>query len=148
MRRFCKKCDSSFMIRGNKADINQRFCSKACSASVRFKGTHYNYGKMKPGLEATEHPTLMQIAWAAGIYEGEGSCCRMSKTSQQVHLGQKDRWVVDRFRALFGGSIHEREMNGDPFYDWHIHGARARGFLMTMFTFLSPRRQDQVTACL
>lgn len=103
---------------------------------------------MKPGLEATEHPTLMQITWAAGLYEGEGSCRRVSRNSSQVHLGQKDRWVCDRMKALFGGSITERPMNGQPFYEWHIHGARARGFLMTMFSFLSPRRQEQVKASL
>ena len=103
---------------------------------------------MKPGLEATESPTNMQIAWAAGLFEGEGSCCRAGKSSTQVQLGQKDYWVVDRLRVLFGGSICERKMNNQPFYEWHIHGARARGFLMTMFSFLSPRRQGQVTACL
>ena len=90
----------------------------------------------------------MQIAWAAGLFEGEGSCTRARHGSQNVHLGQKDRWVCDRMKALFGGSIGERQMNGSPFYEWHISGARARGFLMTMFTFLSPRRQEQVTACL
>ena len=136
------------MIRGNKADINQRFCSKACSASVRFKGTHYNYGSVKPGLEATISPTNMDLAWAAGIFEGEGYMNKRGNTSQQCGVGQKDRWVVDKFKAMFGGSIGEREINGAPFYEWHISGARARGFLMTMFTFLSPRRQEQVTACL
>ncbi len=90
----------------------------------------------------------MQISWAAGLFEGEGSCIRVGAGSQQVNLGQKDPWVCDRMKALFGGSIQLRTMNDQPFYEWHIHGARARGFLMTMFTFLSPRRQDQVTACL
>lgn len=104
--------------------------------------------RLKPGLEAIESPTLLQLAWAAGIFEGEGSCVPVNKSSCQVNVSQKDRWVCDRMKALFGGSITERKMNGQPFYDWHIHSARARGFLMTMFTFLSPRRQEQVTACL
>ena len=103
---------------------------------------------MKQGLEATISPTNMDLAWAAGIFEGEGYMGRQRQTSQQCGVGQKDRWVVDKFQAMFGGSIGVREMNGEPFYQWHIHGARARGFLMTMFTFLSPRRQGQVTACL
>ena len=90
MRRCCKKCDSSFMIRGNKADINQRFCSKSCATASRLTGNHFNYGRMKPGLEATESPTLMQISWAAGLFEGEGSCIRVGVDSQQVNLGQKD----------------------------------------------------------
>ncbi len=105
-------------------------------------------GYMKPGLEATEHPTLKDIIWAAGLFEGEGYVGGSGARTQQCGVGQKDRWVVDRFRAFFGGSIGERQMNGQPFYEWHISGARARGFLMTMFSFLSPRRQGQVQACL
>ena len=136
------------MCRTNKAEINKRFCSKSCATSFRMTGTRFNYGKMKPGLEATEHPTLRDIAWAAGIFEGEGYMTRARITSQHCGVGQKDRWVCDRMKALFGGSIGERQMNGSPFYEWHISGARARGFLMTMFSFLSPRRQEQVTACL
>ena len=54
--------------------------------------------------------------------------------------------MCDRLRTLFGGSIHERT-NGDGF-SWHIHGARARGFLMTVFTFLSPHRRAQVRKAL
>ncbi len=136
------------MARLNKAEINKRFCSKSCATSFSKTGKRFNYGTMKPGLEATISPTNMDLAWAAGIFEGEGYMSRMRKTSQQCGVGQKDRWVVDRFKAFFGGSICERQMNGEPFYQWHISGARARGFLMTMFTFLSPRRQGQVQACL
>jgi hypothetical protein len=149
-------CGDDFLIRGNTADINRRFCSKSCATSGAHKAerergvlrVNGNYGKMKPGLEATESPTLMQIAWAAGLFEGEGSCCRVARHSAQVHLGQKDRWVIDRMRALFGGNISERQINGRPFYEWQVSGTRARGFLMTMFSFLSPRRQEQVKASL
>lgn len=91
----------------------------------------------------TEHPTLMQIAWAAGWFDGEG-CIQgaMSKHGTAyvaVSLTQKDRWICDRFQALFGGVVSGRKNR--VIYDWRLTGARARGFLMTMYTFLSPRRQ-------
>ena len=151
----CEFCGEVFTTANRTNKDTKKFCSKSCATRATHKAERARdvtrsgmLGYCKPGLEATESPTLMQIAWAAGLYEGEGCCTRMGKGSQQVILGQKDPWVCDRMKTLFGGSIHERTMNGEPFYDWHIHGARARGFLMTMFSFLSPRRQEQVQACL
>ena len=88
----------------------------------------------------------MDIAWAAGIYEGEGSLAVAphSPNSVQINVGQKQRWLLDRLRDLFGGSVLERQMNDQPFFEWKVSGARARGFLMTIYTFMSPRRQDQI----
>ena len=141
----CNKCQEVFSAyRNPKRKDRPKYCSAECA-----KWRYVEFGRrLKPGLEATESPTLLQLAWAAGIFEGEGSCVPVNKSSCQVNVSQKDRWVCDRMKALFGGSITERKMNGLPFYDWHIHSARARGFLMTMFSFLSPRRQGQVKACL
>ena len=103
-----------------------------------------------PALRPTLHPTNMDIAWAAGIYEGEGSLAVAphSPNSVQINVGQKQRWLLDRLRDLFGGSVLERQMNDQPFYEWKVSGARARGFLMTIYIFMSPRRQDQIQTAL
>jgi hypothetical protein len=98
-----------------------------------------NLGYCKPGLEASEHPTVQDICWAAGIYEGEGSCFSW-EGSLHINISQKDKWLCKRLKILFGGSIGK-----DHGLDkWHISGARARGFAMTIYKFLSPRRKEQI----
>lgn len=103
--------------------------------------------------------TAAEIAWAAGIWEGEGSCWPNARTvrragrSATVHasVSQRDpeQWVLQRFRHLFGGKIDLEHNDGSSdCLRWRVTGARARGFLMTIFTFLSPWRRQQVLAAL
>jgi hypothetical protein len=76
--------------------------------------------------------------WAAGFYEGEGT---LASYSLQTSITQKNRWPLERMKALFGGSI------SPPYRGccrWQISGARARGFLMSIYELLSPRRQEQI----
>lgn len=114
-------------------------------------------GCSDPKLAATEHPTLLDIAWAAGIYEGEGSVVTSAKRKGRhagIMVGQKDAWLGQRLRALFGGSIivQTRCTGGRTvpitMYYWSISGARARGFMMTIYKFLSPRRQERIKEAL
>ena len=95
--------------------------------------------------KATEKPTIQDIAWAAGIYEGEGHSVKNGKNSTTVVITQKDRWLLDRLQKLFGGSVFNRY---GRIHKWQINGARARGFLMTIYKFLSPRRQFQAQLAL
>lgn len=110
-------------------------------------GNKNNLGRCKPGLEAKEHPTNIDIAWAAGIWEGEGNCCSTSwskegqkHTTTKIVVTQKDPWLLNKLKLLFGGSICKHSFC----FQWSITGARARGFIMTIYTFLSPRRKEQV----
>lgn len=95
---------------------------------------------------ASVHPTNVDIAWAAGIYEGEGTAAP-TPGSTMVAVGQADRWILDRFQRLFGGSIYGPFSTGpisrQKQLRWVVYGSRARGFLMTVYLFLSPRRQEQ-----
>jgi len=122
------------------------------------------YGYVKPGSEAIEHPTTLDIAWAAGIFEGEGSC--RAKITDRGYIGsaivivnQKKPWILQRLQALFGGTLRYRDRskyNSIPqflegrqiihseLWDWRISGARARGFIMTIYKFLSPHRKAQI----
>ena len=148
--RTCPICDTGFSVRNNKADRNQQTCSKSCSIKLQRAdgwisgpavGKDWN---VRPDLRPTIRPTLHDIAWAAGIYEGEGSVARLRKNGIQVQVGQKESWLCDRLRDRFGGSVLKREMNDQPFFTWAVSGARARGFLLTIYTLMSPRRQDQI----
>ena len=112
---------------------------------------HATLGRMLPGRDPTEHPTILDIAWAAGIYEGEGCCCKTIKGTSVVTVSQKHRWLTDKLRDLFGGTVRLYRNNGlakGDIYRWHVSGTRARGFLLTSYQFLSPHRQAQALKAL
>jgi len=100
----------------------------------------YTYGRLTTRLAPTEWPTILDIVWAAGLYEGEGTCKGHTGT-QTVSITQKNTWVLHHMRALFGGSVGKQS---EWCSYWQISGARARGFLMSIYGLLSPRRQEQV----
>jgi hypothetical protein len=110
-------------------------------------------GRSDPRLAPTEHPNSLDIAWAAGIFEGEGSCC-LQRYGFFIALFQKERWLLDRLRALFGGSVNDGYQGagsfnaGEPIAHWQLSGARARGFVMTIYKFLSPHRKERIREAL
>lgn len=82
-------------------------------------------------------PISLDIAWAAGIYEGEGTCMNPSRIS----VTQKDPWLLHRLQALFGGRVSTQ---GVGKFAWNVSGKRARGFVDKIVPFLSPRRKEQL----
>src|SRR3972149_2960338 len=92
-----------------------------------------------------EQPTNFDICWAAGIYEGEGSVGGPTNCLQ-VRVGQKEPWILHKLQHLFGGVVGTEQKNDADFYVWRISGARGRGFIQTIYTLLSPHRQDQAKA--
>jgi hypothetical protein len=100
-------------------------------------------GHCKAGLEAKLTPSIIEIAWAAGIYEGEGH----ARLPGSVSVTQKDRWILDKLQSFFGGTIgragRSAAYRDTIMWTWNISGTRARGFLMTIYGFLSPRRKAQ-----
>ena len=119
------------------------------SLPVSLAKNRASLGYCKPSLAPTQHPTSLDIAWAARIYEGEG-CCKLTKakkangqiagSSIYVSVAQKDTWILVRLKTLFGGSIGKGNQVCSA---WRLSGARARGFMYTIFAWLSPRRREQ-----
>ena len=99
-------------------------------------------GWEKPNRKATETPSPFDIAWAAGIFEGEGCCA----DGASVAVTQKDTWLLYKLQTFFGGTVSLNYSNGCS--RWVLTRARARGFLMTVFYFLSPKRKLQVLSFL
>lgn len=144
----CEFCGKEFLTGGfGRPRYSRRFCSQSCSTQFKYregilkggskKGHHIKWSD--PNLAATEHPTTKDIAWLTGVFEGEGSFLYTRQGLPSLSIAQKDRWILDRIKALFGGSVGRY---GDK-HSWHIHGSRARGVIMTMYKFLSPHRQEQ-----
>lgn len=115
------------------------------------KGAHYQYimNHDKRGLLPDILPNASEVvvAWAAGIYEGEGSVSGSTRTLGSIHIkiGQKDPWLLERLREHFGGIVGplKRRAYGSVSY-WELSGRRCRGFVRCIWPYLSPRRQEQI----
>ena len=103
-------------------------------------GRRGKFGHRSAGSPATEVPSNVDIAWAAGFYEGEGSCTRLS----EIRITQKDGEVLQRLQRWFGGNITVQIQKGVEYPIWRATGARARGIRLTLYPFLSSRRQGQI----
>jgi hypothetical protein len=101
-------------------------------------------------LDATKFPAELDIAWSAGIYEGEGHCRRRKSQSGMASVVQKDPEILYRLRDWFGGSIRLASAKTVPqdrwCYAWNICGDRCRAFLAVIYPYLSARRKAQVDA--
>lgn len=99
----------------------------------------------KPELEPVKTPTTIDVAWSAGVYEGEGTC-RISgntKRGYSMAVTQKDPEILCRLRDWFGGSVRDNG-SGTGIYIWEICGDRARIFAVFVYPFLSGRRKVQI----
>lgn len=96
---------------------------------------------------------LDNLAWAAGLYEGEGSALRHAVSDKPViRLATVDRDVADRFAAVFGlkmyGPYGPYSGNRQPYYQVDGYGDKARRALLFLYPALGVRRQRQVEAAL
>ena len=83
------------------------------------------------------------FALAAGFLEGEW--CFGYYRGLVVTACQLTSEPLETLAWLFGGnvtSIHTPK--GQQAWQWAIHGSRAAGAMMTLFTFLSSRRRDRI----
>lgn len=86
--------------------------------------------------KAKRKPTNMEIAWAAGFLEGDGTFTR-----KRVSGYQKTTEPLERLQTIFGGTLREYQRG---YWEWFATGARARGVMLTLYTFLSERRRKQL----
>lgn len=103
-------------------------------------------------------PTTRELEWLAGILEGEGSfSVNYSHGKDKVgypdiSLSMSDRDVVERVCRLLevrlkGYQSKRRTKNGKLVkFAWtsKLKGARAAGWMQTLFPFMGIRRQEQI----
>lgn len=94
----------------------------------------------------------VDLAWAAGLFEGEGCVYAHSQPGGRPYpglaLGMTDRDVVERFAEIVElGSIHFRKMNDDAHKDqfvWRANGwASTRKLWELIGSYLGDRRSDK-----
>lgn len=106
------------------------------------------------GDAATVTPTIRNLEWAAGLYEGEGSCSCGNRPGDgfQVTMTQNNIEPLDRMHRLFGGRkpylSRPATGNRSDQHRWYASGCRARGIVMTLYPLLSTKRQAQIRKAL
>ena len=85
---------------------------------------------------------MVDLAWAAGIFEGGGCINTKAKAATQVTVTQRDTYILYKLQELFGGYVYIPKPPHCAL--WQTTGARARGFIFTVFSWLSPRRRKQI----
>jgi hypothetical protein len=94
-----------------------------------------------------------EIAWAAGLFDGEGSIT-LSGRCLHVRLRNTDLELVERFHAIIGigtvyGPYSRQPQDGlrrKPVWDWVAREEDALDALALMWSWLSARRRDQAHA--
>ena len=90
---------------------------------------------------ANSRVDIVDLAWAAGFLEGEGSFTIQSNGKHYVQAPQVQREPLDRLRAMFGGSIC---FTSSRIFRWRLCGPAAAGLMMTLYQWMSPRRREQI----
>lgn len=84
------------------------------------------------------------VAWLAGVYEGEGSCQKHG-SGIRLMISQKDEWLCRRLLQLFGGYVfptNNKEYGKN--WRWQVSNEEACALALRIIERLSPRRQDQL----
>lgn len=94
-------------------------------------------------LEPTKVPTDFEIAWSAGLYEGEGHIQNYNTSHRATaRITQKDPEILYWMRDWFGGNVVKQ----GSCMVWIACGDRARYFLALIYPYLSSRRKAQIDA--
>jgi hypothetical protein len=85
------------------------------------------------------------VAWAAGLFEGEG-CISVKRQGGRAYLVialvTTDLDVMERFHAIVGvGHVNQRPVRGHKMqWQWHAHSADARAVTTLFLPYLGERR--------
>jgi hypothetical protein len=97
----------------------------------------------------------VELAWAAGIFEGEGHFRLInnhSLRSAQAVVMMSDGDVVERFNTIFPGRLYHYEARVNPetgvqwkaMHRWNRSGLEAEAFGRSILPFMGKRRSKQI----
>ncbi len=110
--------------------------------------------------------TRENLAWMAGIYEGEGYCQGRPRTYQRADgrdftttnfrlvISMSDEDIVTRFHkfagigTLRGPRTFPSRPNNKPLWDYSAHGADGYALGVAMWSWLGQRRKEQLHAAI
>jgi|ERR1700733_6511310 len=104
-----------------------------------------NSKTVAPNIDVDTTPTEIQIAWIAGIFEGEGHAWGHQQGRTAIVISQKDPEILYRCREMFGGRIEMLRASSPKYiHAWKLYGDRARRFFQLIFPLMSTRRKMQI----
>lgn len=102
-----------------------------------------------------DRPSDTDLAWSAGIIDGEG-CIRLMRHKSKksltavVHVINTDARILVKLRDMFGGTVSATPRESDnylPAWRWQVNAAHARSVARAVLPFLVAKR-DQAAALL
>jgi hypothetical protein len=99
---------------------------------------------------ATKYRRTQETAWAAGLFEGEGSISCTDR-SHNISLEMTDHDVVERFRDAVGTGViygpYDKGPRRKPMYVWRAGGrAQREQVLRLLYPYFGERRRAQADA--
>jgi hypothetical protein len=90
-------------------------------------------------------PNNLAIAWASGLFEGEGCISHSTKNLPRLYIGMTDKDIIERFVKIVDcGKITIRtrkDPKHKPQWIWQIQKASEVNRILTMFLpYLGQRR--------
>ena len=91
-----------------------------------------------------------EVAWLAGLYEGEGTCVALHKNGRapmRLVIGMTDRDVIEKVQKIAGcGWVGTRAGSGThkDLHVWAVGGEAARQVAEAIYPHLGKRRQDRL----
>lgn len=103
--------------------------------------------------------SINELYWLAGILEGEGSFSikkqynkGKGRSRPWIQIGMTDKDVIERVAKLLKvncrGPYNINHLKWKPFYSCDVVGSRAAGWMMTLYSLLSQRRQEAIIKAL
>jgi len=89
----------------------------------------------------------LDIAWLAGIIEGEGSFMFKESESPMIAIQMSDEDIVQRVAAMWGRKVngpYERKDGYKTTWRCTVTGKKAVGWMLTLYVFMGERRQAKI----
>jgi hypothetical protein len=105
----------------------------------------------------TQHTT---IAWAAGLFEGEGSIYvnvthppdrQNPRYTVVACMGNTDTALLSVFASLFGGRVRPKRgtaLSRKPYWEWRVETAKAEVFLRAILPYLVGQKKAKAVVAL
>lgn len=98
--------------------------------------------------------TSLDIAWIAGLLEGEGTFCVTLAQSPTVAVQMNDKDIIAKVAQLMNSKIYGpyRHRRGDrldaPHYRTAVYGKNAAGWMMSIYPLMGVRRRNKIKSIL
>lgn len=91
--------------------------------------------------------TEKDIAWVAGLFEGEGTVSINRGRAAGIAIAMTDRDVLERVQAIFGGKIcisYPAKGKWKECHKWYLSVAESEDFLLAIYPYLFSRRRERI----